>query len=184
MNDMERSTNRGDTTTGLLSGFKVELAPFSAEWAGRFEKEKLLLLRVLSPFSHQIEHIGSTAVQGAMAKPIVDIAVRLDNLHILSQLVEPLADLGYEYLEEFGLPGRHFFIKGRPRSFHLHVVDHTNAHWEKWIKFRNILRANRHVLEMYLRLKDDLAKKYADQREKYTQAKSEFINSVLAGHSG
>ena len=164
-----------------MERFTVELIPYSTDWPRKYANEKALIESgALQSVAHEIEHIGSTSVEGATAKPIVDIAVKLDAVSLVAGLVEPLEKLGYKYMEEFGLPGRHFFIKGNPRQFHLHIVDDTSEHWERWIKFRDTLKQHPELLEEYLALKAELAEKYHDKREKYTQAKSEFINSVLS----
>jgi GrpB-like predicted nucleotidyltransferase (UPF0157 family) len=155
------------------------MAAFSPEWAVKFEREKPALSAALAPHSHRIEHIGSTAVPGAIAKPIIDIAILLDSVALIPSLVPPLAGLGYEHLGEFGLPGRHFFVKGDPRSFHLHLVDSTTDHWQRWIRFRDILRGNPAILREYEELKVSLAQKYFEDREKYTAAKSTFVNAIL-----
>jgi GrpB-like predicted nucleotidyltransferase (UPF0157 family) len=176
----ENAPTPQDATATPFSGFRVELVPFSPQWHSKYETEECMLLRVLNGYSHHMEHIGSTAVDGARAKPIIDIAVRLTSVGLVPQLVKPLSGLGYDYLEEFGLPGRHFFVKGKPREFNLHIVDSTSEHWEKWLTFRDILRTTPAILAKYVRLKDELAGKYASQREKYTQAKTTFILAVLA----
>jgi GrpB-like predicted nucleotidyltransferase (UPF0157 family) len=82
---------------------------------------------------------------------------------------------------EFGLPGRHFFIKGDPRAYHLHVVDSTTDHWQRWTTFRDLLRTDPLLLKRYERLKVALAGLYHSNREKYTAAKSSFINAVVEG---
>ena len=161
--------------------YKIELVPYREEWVGKFAREKEVLARALAPLNHRIEHIGSTAVRGAKAKPIIDIAVFLDTVQAVPRLVEPLAGIEYQYLGEFGLPGRHFFIKGDPRAYHLHIVDSTTDHWQRWVQFRDALRKDADLLKRYQELKASLAEIYHSDREKYTASKSSFINAVVEG---
>jgi GrpB-like predicted nucleotidyltransferase (UPF0157 family) len=162
-----------------MTDHTIKLVDFNQTWAEQFNTEKLKLHDALSAFSHEIEHIGSTAVPNTPAKPIIDIAIRLESLKLVPRLIPPLSKLSYAYRGEYGLPGRHFFVKGDPKEFHLHIVDQTTEHWQKWIKFCDILQSNETLKQQYIELKQNLAEKYALQREKYTESKSEFINSII-----
>jgi GrpB-like predicted nucleotidyltransferase (UPF0157 family) len=163
----------------LADGEKVVIRPPSDTWAAKFRKEKAVLAAAMHARTTQIEHIGSTAVRGLSAKPIVDIAVKLPSVKAVPRLVGPLAAVGYTYAGEYGLPGRHFFIKGKPREFHLHLVDGSTDHWDRWLIFRNLLRRSPQLRKKYEDLKKDLARKYADQRPKYTAAKSAFVDALV-----
>lgn len=158
---------------------EVVIRPWSPAWARKYRAEKARLAAVLGRRASCIEHIGSTAVQGLPAKPIVDVAVRLPTLRIIPGLLAPLEAMGYRYMGEFGLPGRHFFIKGEPREFHLHLVDGGTDHWDRWLIFRNLLRRNPDLRRRYAHLKRRLAKKYGRRRQKYTASKSDFVNALV-----
>jgi GrpB-like predicted nucleotidyltransferase (UPF0157 family) len=164
---------------GLAKG-KVSLAAYSEEWPGLFERERAGLLAALGPALLAVEHIGSTAVPGLPAKPIIDIAAAIADLRGVESLVPPLERLGYRYLGEYGLPGRHFFEKGAPVTHHLHVVEETGEHWRVWRLFRDYLRSHPAEAERYADFKRGLAARYADDRDAYTRSKSEFVNAVLA----
>jgi len=161
---------------------EIELVSYMDNWAGKFMKEKARIEDVLSSYPHLIEHIGSTAVPGIEAKPIIDIAVKTESLDLVPRLVEPLADIDYRYEGEFGLPGRHFFTKGTPREYHLHIVDDTTDHWTRWLTFRDLLRSDATVRQAYMELKRSLAEKFRMERQKYTAGKSEFIDTILRKH--
>jgi len=158
---------------------EVKLSPHSGAWTEKFLREKCELARVLAHVSPPIEHIGSSAVPGLPAKPIVDIAIKVDSVSLIPSLLEPLAELSYSYIGEHGVAGRHFFIKGVPREFHLHIVDGRSDHWERWLTFRDILIRSEKVRQDYLALKKELTRKYHDQREKYTAGKSAFIDALV-----
>ena len=127
-----------------------------------------------------MEHIGSTAVQGLAAKPVIDIAIGLREHAFGERTIEPITGLGYEYRAESGIPGRYYFRRGDPRSHHVHMVEYGCPEWEKNIRFRDTLRARPDLAEEYAALKRDLARRYAHDRPGYTLAKAPFIERVLA----
>lgn len=158
---------------------EIRLYPYNPEWPGMYERERRDLEQVLSDYSHEIAHIGSTAVKNMPAKNIIDIAVRLQSLSVIGELIPVFGGLGYRYLGEFGLAGREYFTRGKPRMYNLHVVDVKSDHWERWISFRNALREDADTRTAYLQLKRQLAGRHRHQRSRYTYGKSEFIDSVL-----
>ncbi len=157
----------------------VQVVPFEEDWPTKYEEEQTRLCGVLAGGMQAIEHIGSTAVRGLDAKPIIDIAVRLATTALVPKVVDGLASLDYSYQGEFGLSGRHFFIKGEPRAFHLHLVDDTTNHWQRWIAFRDALRCDAELCKVYQQLKHELAWKYKFQRAMYSESKGAFIDSVV-----
>lgn len=167
-----------------MAEFIIQIVPFQDDWLVKYEDEKAQLCEVFKAIKHDIEHIGSTSVGGLDAKPIIDIAVRLETVCQVPEFIESLARRGYSYEGEFGLAGRHFFIKGTPRAFHLHLVDGSTNHWTRWIAFRDALRSDPQLRNDYQRLKYDLASKYRFERAKYSEGKSEFIDSRAKKHGG
>jgi len=158
---------------------KIELLPYRQEWFDKFLREKQILTEVLKGHFRDIEHIGSTAVDGLDAKPIIDIAVLIDNVSMVPVIIELLSKLQYSYHGEYGLPDRHFFIKGNPREFHLHIVDGNTNYWGEWIAFREILKQDKEIRRRYQDLKYRLLKRYQFDREKFTKGKSDFIKTIL-----
>jgi len=158
---------------------EIRLASHLSEWSERFDREKERLLPFLTRYRPQIEHIGSTAVPGLSAKPIVDIAVKLENVDSVSDLVAPLSTLEYYCLGELVSPRCHTFCRGAPREYNLHFVDDTTEHWRRWIRFRDILRNDPSVRKEYAELKSGLASEHRFQRRMYTAGKTDFINGVL-----
>jgi GrpB-like predicted nucleotidyltransferase (UPF0157 family) len=126
-----------------------------------------------------IEHVGSTAICGLSAKPIIDIAVAVREIAYASKCVTLLEQIGYEYRGEQGITGRHFFAKGDPRTHHLHMVELSSDFWVGHLLFRNYLRQHRETAEEYERLKRDLAQKHKENREAYTEGKVPFIEGVV-----
>jgi GrpB-like predicted nucleotidyltransferase (UPF0157 family) len=164
---------------GLPKGV-VALVDYDPEWPRLFEEERARLAGVLGSAVLAIEHIGSTAVPGLAAKPVLDLAAAVTRLSSVESLVGPLAGLGYRYLGEYGLPGRLFFEKGDPVTHHLHAVEVTGHHWRVWRLFRDYLRRHPEDARQYAQFKRELAARYAADRDAYTRSKSDFVNAVLA----
>lgn len=163
---------------GLKSGH-VKLTPYSPAWALRFHREEQRLRRRIGSARYALEHIGSTAVPGLDAKPIIDIALQIPSLRRLALWIRRLEAAGYEYKGEYGLPGRHFFTAGNPVTYHLHLVPRKSRHWERWLLFRDYLRANPAASNQYLTLKQALARRYAANREAYTRSKTPLVATLL-----
>lgn len=162
----------------------IQVLPFQENWLAKYAAEREQLCELLKDVMQAIEHIGSTSVRGLDAKPIIDIAVRLVSVALVPELVDRLAQRDYAYLGEFGLAGRHFFIKGEPRAFHLHLVDDSTGHWRRWIDFRDALRGDPELRKRYQRLKHELARKYKFQRALYSEGKSAFIDATVQNFRG
>lgn len=167
-----------DCPLGLRAS-RVFLAPYCETWPRDFRREALRLRRALGRRVTALQHIGSTAVPGLPAKPIIDIAVRLKARARLAPAVRALERLGYVYHGEYGLPGRHFFVLGRPPTHHVHVVFGASRHWDRWLRFRDALLQQPRVRADYRRFKEALARKFPRDRAAYTAAKDPFIDAVL-----
>lgn len=128
-----------------------------------------------------VHHVGSTAVPELDAKPIIDILAGVEDLDRSRACFEPLAQLGYMYAPY--LPDEmHWFCKPHPsrRTHHLHLVPVDSRRYSDELAFRDRLRVDPQIAAEYLALKRDLARRFAHDREGYTDAKSDFIRRVLA----
>jgi len=163
---------------GLPEG-RVFLSPYRGEWRRLYRSERARLRRDLGRRFRDIEHVGSTAVPGLSAKPVLDLALTVKDLSKIGRLVKPLEKLGYEYKGEYGLPGRHFFVRGKPVTHHLHFVDVGSEHWRVWLLFRDYLRAHPEEARRYEKFKRAKARKYANDRAAYTGSKSSFVVNML-----
>src|SRR5215208_5776846 len=105
---------------GLPTGV-VELHPYTAIWVDLFRSEEARLRAAIGRYVLDIQHVGSTSIPGIPAKPIIDIGVAVANFEQAAVCIEPMQTLGYEYKGEFGIPRRHFFTQGEPRTHHLHM---------------------------------------------------------------
>jgi len=108
--------------------------------------------------------------------------VAIRGLALVEKCVQPLHAIGYEYLGEYEIPGRHYFRKppGHPHStHHLHMVERESDFWKRHILFRDFLRVHPEEAQRYYELKRALASKFASDRDAYTEAKTLFIESVV-----
>lgn len=166
------------TGIGLKEGV-VKLAPYSRVWKRKFSAEKRRLAGKLESHRYLIEHIGSTAIPGLDAKPIIDMAIQTPSFRSLKTWITLLESAGYHYKGEFGLPGRHFFVRGSPATHHLHLVTPDTHHWNDWILFRDFLRTHPSAAEYYSQTKQKLARRFANNRNAYTLAKTPLVKKLM-----
>jgi GrpB-like predicted nucleotidyltransferase (UPF0157 family) len=159
-----------------MSQRNVEVVNHNPRWAESFAEEKSALEVALDGVAIAIHHIGSTAVAGLAAKPILDILVEINHLDELNTRTSALESLGYRGKGENGMPGRRYFQKGGARrSHHLHVFLTGDPHLVRHLAFRDYLTAHPNVKDEYARLKKTLAGVYRDSPKDYQEGKSEFV---------
>jgi len=163
---------------GLGSG-TVRVVPYDPRWPELFQAELQRLTTALLPLAATIEHIGSTAVPGLAAKPVLDILAGYDDPELLQQFIMRFEAAGYEHRGEQGIPGREFFRRGKPRSYHLHFTRTGNAFWRRHLGFRDLLRSDPVLRDAYAELKHQLAARFPTNREAYIEGKTEFIQAAL-----
>jgi GrpB-like predicted nucleotidyltransferase (UPF0157 family) len=168
------------------SDAEIHLAPYDPAWPALFEAERERLLEVLAPWlTGPVEHVGSTAVPGMIAKPVVDIMAGVESLAASRDAIAAVAALRYQYA-----PYRpdvvHWFCKPdfSLRTHHLHLVPVGSRLWRERLAFRDILRADADVAARYAALKSRLAILHRLDREAYTDAKGPFIEEVLNRAAG
>jgi len=160
----------------------VRIVPYDPAWPAKFEAERAQLLPVLAPWlAGEIQHVGSTSVPGLGAKAVIDILAEVTGLQESRAAIEPLQALSYwwaPYQEE----RMNWFCKPSPehRTHHLHLVVPGSEAWREELAFRDALRAEPETARAYEELKRRLADEHDTDREAYTVAKTEFVESVLA----
>lgn len=163
---------------------EVVIVGYDPRWPLVFEEEAARVASVLNrDLVVRIDHIGSTAVPGLVAKPIIDLLVSVHSLAEAKQVaVSPLEELGYAYWFDNPDSQRMFFVKGlppnSPRTHHIHVVESDSILLERLL-FRDYLREHPDEALRYAQLKHHLAEQFPDDREAYTSGKTEYIQSVM-----
>jgi GrpB-like predicted nucleotidyltransferase (UPF0157 family) len=159
----------------------VIIEEYDPSWPAKFEKEKDLLMTLAGKWHHGgIEHIGSTAVPGMIAKPVIDIMFGVKSLKESKAAIHALVGNGYEYWP-YKAEVMHWFCKPSDafRTHHLHLVPFESPLWQERITFRDLLRSNTRVAEQYASLKRELAASCRTDRERYTKEKWPFIKQTL-----
>ncbi|MCL4146305.1 UNVERIFIED_CONTAM: hypothetical protein GTU68_048489 [Idotea baltica] len=161
----------------------INLVEYDSNWPTLFEEERSLLTSVIpSKIDCSIKHFGSTSVVGLVAKPIIDILITLDNTELWPELISPIESLEYLYWKDNPEKNHMFFVKGMPpfgqgRTHHVHVLRSQDA--KERLAFCEALNRRPDLLAEYAILKTSLASKHEFDRDKYTEAKSSFINNAL-----
>jgi GrpB-like predicted nucleotidyltransferase (UPF0157 family) len=166
---------------------QVHVLPFSPAWAANFATVAAQLRAVLTDPGTAIEHIGSTAVPGLCAKPVIDVLVGVPSLPVVEAATPALAAAGFDYIRKYEveLPSRRYFVKpaGDGPRVHVHAVCTGSDLWRQHIAFRDALRANPALRHDYAQLKLALAHQHAQDKAAYTLAKAPFIQAALASMS-
>lgn len=164
-----------------LSHNMVELKEYTEEWADLYHEEKLRISDALTGQIFEIQHIGSTAVKGMSAKPIIDIMVGINDKIFFDAVGGKLETLGYDCLGDCGRPERIFFVKNEMdyTTHHLHLVMKDSCYWTDNLLFRDYLLNNLKAADEYKKLKQDIARRYPDSRMIYRIMKSEYVQNVI-----
>jgi GrpB-like predicted nucleotidyltransferase (UPF0157 family) len=159
----------------------IEVVPYNPDWPAMFEREEVLLRKTLGNVADHIHHIGSTAVPGLAAKPIIDILIEVTSLKALDDLNEKMQTLGYEPRGEFGIPRRRYFSKGGDERTHqVHAFATGDAHVDRHLAFRDYLRAHPDTAREYAELKLSVARNCNNDIERYCEGKDAYVKSLEA----
>lgn len=164
---------------GLKVG-TVKLEKYNSDWEKEFLKEKEILSKIFGDLAIEIEHIGSTAIKGLSAKPIIDIAVGINKLEDFEKVKNELKKDPYS-IKEYSDDGEILIRKGTEdnRTHFIHVMEINSKRYKDTIIFRNYLRKHEEAMKEYESLKKELARKYADNRKMYTSSKNEYIKKII-----
>lgn len=158
----------------------VEVVEFCTQWKQEYEREAEKIKQVLSSELVAVHHIGSTAVEGLMAKPIIDIMPVVKNITLVDNYNAAFEALGYECMGEFGIPGRRYFRKGKDRRTHqIHIFDEANQKdILRHLAVRDYLRAHPEAAQAYGLLKQKLARQFPQDIESYCDGKDAFVKQM------
>ena len=165
---------------------RVVLAPHDARWPEQFVREVEALSRALGPRLRAVHHIGSTAVAGLVAKPIIDVLVVVDAVENVDVASGALAREGYENRGENGIEGRRYLVRAASDApmgelAHVHCFAEGHPAIAEHLAFRDRLVERPDLVGEYAALKERLATQHPDDRAAYTAGKTDFIRRVLRG---
>lgn len=164
----------------------IKVVPYDPKWKTEFQKAQAFFANLLKDYHIQIEHVGSTSVEGLAAKPILDIDIIVPNEEESQKVIQVLGEVGYEHLGDRGIPGREAF-QYEPSNPHITWMEHhlyvclagcesvTNH-----FLLRAYLREHPEAVNAYGNLKMELAQKYPHNIDAYVEAKTSLITSFLS----
>ena len=161
----------------------IVIADYDPQWPVLYEEEKNQILEAVGHKILAFEHIGSTAVPGLGAKPIIDMMAGVHHSSDAEECIPLLRDIGYTSVTPQPDDPDHYYCLGKgPHSvgYHLHLMKFRSNSWEKHLLFRDYLRTNPDVANQYHDLKKKLVTKHGSDRATYTRAKTLFIEAVVA----
>jgi GrpB-like predicted nucleotidyltransferase (UPF0157 family) len=160
----------------------VRIDEYDIGWPVEASKELRRLKRALGPVAVRLEHVGSTAVPGLAAKPILDLQLSVAAIDVRGAYVEPLERLGYLFVPAPETPDYHFFAKppARPRSHHLHVCEVGSEHEFRHLAVRDFLRAHAAEVARYAAVKRGVATRHPQDRLAYIEGKLGYVNGLEA----
>ena len=161
----------------------ISLHPYDTQWPAIFLEERERLMKLFPDQLIDVQHIGSTSIPDMIAKPVIDLLAGVESMATADALVAPLIQSGYITSADFNatLDDRRWLMrwsKGR-RTHHLQLVVYGDSAWQRFICFRDILRARQDLADRYAGLKREIAMQHKVDREAYTEAKTEFVLSIV-----
>ena len=162
----------------------ILVVDYDPQWPVLFEQEKARIIAMLGHILLMVEHLGSTAVPGLAAKPVIDIGLGVRSLAEAPSLMPSIEGMGYIYepvLEQL-LPERRFFWKGTPtvHTYHLHLAKVDNPVLLRPLRFRDYLRRHPDRAEKYGELKKELAKRCGQDMDAYVNGKTALIEQIMS----
>jgi len=164
---------------------EVKIVPYNAQWKSEFERVKKLMLHVLNVNESQIEHIGSTAIKGMKAKPIIDILLGVENLQCIDRILEKaLYSIGFYRLRverENEVVFAKFADEGFETKTHfIHAVKFNGELWKNLIFFRDYLNENEEERKAYENVKEAYLQHCSTGINDYTNFKEEFVQRIFS----
>ncbi|MFJ8531305.1 GrpB family protein [Bacillus sp. NPDC094106] len=167
-----------------LKGDEIKFVHYTDEWQKEFTKVKNDIQKNTHIEENRIEHIGSTAIEGILAKPIVDILVAVNDLNSVEEsIIKGLKKIGFLRLK-VKRPGEIVFAKFTDGSFekrthYIHLVEYKKDLWNNLIFFRDYLNEHEETREEYTNLKLDYVKICSTGIREYTDHKERFVKSIF-----
>jgi len=158
----------------------IRIVAYDPAWAVEAQDELRRIKETLGPLAVRLEHVGSTAVPGLAAKPILDLQLSVADIQMRTRYVGALERLGYLFVPDPEFADFHFFAKPptRPRSHHLHVCQLGSEHEARHLAVRDFLRAHRHEAAKYEALKREVLERHPQDRLAYIAGKERYLSDL------
>lgn len=159
----------------------IEVVCYNPNWPSMFQQEAALIQQALGSNCTAIHHIGSTSVPGLWAKPIIDMLPVVTNILEVDNATKAMESLGYEVKGEYGIAFRRYFQKNKNvRTHNVHVYEEGDPEIDRYLKFRDWMRAHHDDAQAYANLKKELASKFPDNILRYVIGKDAFVADIDA----
>lgn len=163
---------------------EIIVVPYDYMWSEIYEKEKKILLDILSNLIIDIQHFGSTSIKGLSAKPIIDIMIVVGDINQIDAYNNIMESYGYNVRGENGILGRRYFIKLNPdnsgnHTHHIHVYQKGNQHIADELMFRDYLRINNEAVKEYEEVKIEASLKFRYSPKEYVDAKHDCVMEIM-----
>ncbi len=158
---------------------EVLLARYNPEWVGQFEEESVKIHNILQDNCHSIHHIGSTAIPGIYAKPVIDILPVVHDLSVVDNLNAAFERLGYVCMGELGIEGRRYYWKSKAKhTHHIHLFEDGNPEITRHVAFRDHMIQYPDSAQAYSWMKRCLAEQFPNDIEAYVNGKESFVRMI------
>lgn len=160
---------------------EVKVVSYDGEWPKLYQIEVTRLQNVLGHEIVSAHHIGSTAIPGMSAKPIIDILLEVRGISKVDEYNDDMMKLGYRPRGELGIPGRRYFSRVEPvevRTHHIHAYQSGNKSIERHLAFRDYMVVHPKDAREYAQLKMDLAKKFPLDIDGYIKGKESYVDDM------
>lgn len=159
---------------------KPVIVPYDSNWINVYQQEKERIQQALGAHLKKAYHIGSTAIPGMPAKPIIDMILECEDLDEINAIAQKLNALGYAYVKRHVIPHRSFFASRQQHNltFHLHIRERGDPQIKRHVYFRDYLIAHPEFAQAYANLKIELAQKYQEDINSYVAGKDKFIQEI------
>ncbi len=162
---------------------RIFVVPYDPAWDSAYERESGRIAAALGPVLVRMHHIGSTAIPGIHAKPVIDILLEVDHLPRLDAITPAIEALGYEAMGECGIPGRRYFRKDGPtgeRTHNVHAFELDSPNVVRHLAFRDYMRAHPEEAARYGQLKQQLAQDFPEDIDGYMAGKDRYVKEQEA----
>ncbi|MGG0418730.1 GrpB family protein [Priestia aryabhattai] len=157
----------------------ISVVPYDKQWTILFQNERVNLFKAFKDDAIDIQHFGSTSVQGMFAKPIVDILIGVKTLDLKNSVANNLIQLGYEGFGEMDGTGRLYFRKRQEHAYNLAVVIWNSEQWINNLLIRDYLRNNPHIAQQYSERKLKAITKGYTALLSYSDEKADYVSNIL-----
>lgn len=168
-------TNENETNNVRI----IEVVKHDPNWKNQYIDEANKISKIMGKDIVEIHHIGSTAIHGIYAKPVIDILIGVKSILDVDKYDDEMKQLGYIPKGEYGIEGRRFYLKGLiNRTHHVHVFEIDNPEIKKHLNFRDYMNEHPEDAKRYEELKKDLALRFRYDNDGYCDGKDEFIKEI------